>query len=959
MRDNGSRFRLWGPWRLATAVVLAAWAVPFAEGRARADDPGPMPSPEQVEFFGAKVRPVLAGSCQSCHGAKKQSSGLRLDSREALIQGDENGPAVVPGDPDKSLLIQAVRRTHDDIKMPPKGRLPADAVDALASWVKAGAPWPKPPEGGTGKTAAASDDPSATHWAFRPVKPVSVPSVSGRGRVRSPVDAFILARLEKEGLSPSPEADRRTLIRRVTFDLTGLPPTPEEVEAFLRDDAPDAYERLVDRLLASPRYGERWGRHWLDVARYADTKGYVFQEERRYPFAYTYRDYVIRAFNADTPFDRFVVEQLAADRLAGAPGHEPRSLAALGFVTLGRRFLNSQPDIIDDRIDVVCRGLMGLTVACARCHDHKFDPIPTDDYYSLYGVFASSVEPADLPEIPAPVPEDLARDFRAKVAEKQKALDAFVAARRTEIEDDLRAHLGAYLRAAVDLDLNARNPKLDDRARADKLAPGRLRGVIVRWKNALDNTRGQPNPVLGPWHAFAALPADGFAARAADLAKTFLSDSGGSNPVNPVLARSFAENPPRSLGDVAERYGTLLAEAAGRWREAEQAGARALPQAEWDALRAVVTYTGPLAVNAETLPRMLDRAERNQYNKLNSAVASIKATHPGSPPRAMALADAPRPVEPRVFLRGNPNRPGKPVPRQFLKVIAGPGRKPFGEGSGRLELARAIASADNPLTARVFVNRVWLQHFGKGLVATPSDFGLRSEPPTHPELLDWLADDFVRHGWSVKHLHRRVLLSAAYRQQSLNRPECLARDPENRLVWKFNRRRLEFEAVRDALLAASGSLDPTMGGRAVPIFEAPFPPRRTVYGFIDRQNLEGTYRTFDFASPDASSPRRFVTTVPQQALFQMNSPFVTDQARRLAARPDLNESSPGEHVGQFYRLLFGREPDDRERSLGVAFVDRLERSGTAAPGGSKGPGLSPWGAYAQVLLLTNEFVFVD
>jgi hypothetical protein len=394
-----------------------------------------------------------------------------------------------------------------------------------------------------------------------------------------------------------------------------------------------------------------------------------------------------------------------------------------------------------------------------------------------------------------------------------------------------------------------------------------------------------------------------------------------------------------------------------------------LPEDEWEALRRVVSADGPLAVTAETLPRWLDRDQRTQYNQLSSAVAKIKAMHPGSPPRAMALIDAPTPVEPRVFVRGNPNRPGQTVPRQFLRVAAGPHRQPFANGSGRLELARAIASGDNPLTARVFVNRVWLQHFGKGLVATPSDFGLRSDPPTHPELLDWLADDFVRGGWSVKRLHRRIVLSSAYRQQSLNRPECLAVDPENRLVWKSNRRRLEFEAVRDALLAVSGTLDTTIGGRPVPIFEAPFPPRRTVYGFIDRQNLEGVYRTFDFASPDASSPRRFVTTVPQQALFLMNSPFVIGQARRLASCPQVVGVSAGERVGAFYRLVLGRDPDSHERSVGVAFVERLESSGPAPPpswsslaataAGGRPAGLSGWEAFAQTLLLTNEFMFLD
>ena len=697
----------------------------------------------------------------------------------------------------------------------------------------------------------------------------------------------------------------------------------------MNDPRPDAYERLVDRLLASPAYGERWGRHWLDVARYADTKGYVFTEDRRYPYSYTYRDYVIRAFNDDKPYDAFITEQIAADRLG--PGADRASLAALGFLTVGRRYLNNKEDIIDDRIDVVTRGLLGLTVTCARCHDHKFDPIPTDDYYSLFGVFASSVEPADPPEIPAPVPAALAADFDAKVAEAQKDVDDYLAARKAEAEDDLRTRINVYLRAAFDVGFTAtrRDPKVDERARADKLPPGRLRAVSARWKSKLDATRGTPDPVFAAWHAFAALPAGEFSKKAPEVAKTLARDP---KACNPVLARSLADAPPATMAEVAGRYGDLLAEAGRKWKEAGKSGAKALEDPAWESLRGVLyAADGPLSLPSDGLLRFLDRAEQNKLNARKKAVDVVKATHPGSPPRAMVVSDLPNPVEPRVFLRGNPGRPGKEVPRQFLKVLSGPDRKPFADGSGRLDLARAIASRDNPLTARVMVNRVWLNHFGTGLVTTPSDFGTRSDPPSHPELLDWLADDFMRNGWSVKSLHRQILLSNTYRQRGDNRPEALARDPLNRLYWKFNRRRLEFEAMRDALLAVSGSLDATMGGRSVSINAPPYPPRRTVYGYIDRLGLDGVYRTFDFASPDASSPRRLVTTVPQQALFLMNSPFVIDQARRLAGRSELADSPPEARVSRLYERLFGREPDPRELALGVAFVRRQEESGPSLP----------------------------
>jgi len=886
-------------------------------------------APEQAEFFEAKVRPVLVEACSGCHGAKKQGGGLRLDGLPALLEGGENGPALVPGDPENSLLVQAVRRTHGEIKMPPKGALPAPEVEALTAWVRMGAPWPSAAaKSVAGSEPAGAAGPAALHWAFRPVLPVTPPTVRDPGWVASPVDAFVLARLEGAGLAPSPSADRRTLIRRLTFDLTGLPPTPVEVAAFEADQTRDAWPALVDRLLASPRYGERWGRHWLDVARYADTKGYLGTEDRRFPYSYTYRDYVIRSFNADKPYDAFLVEQLAADRLA--PGGDPGALAGLGFLTVGRRFLNNRDDIIDDRIDVVSRGMLGLTVTCARCHDHKFDPIPTADYYSLYGVFASSVEPDDPPEIPGTLPADQVRDFQAELAARQKGVDDFLAGKRASIQADLRAHAGAYLRASQAVGLDPKGPKVEERARAEKLVLNRLRFVAGHWKRRLDAARSSHDPVLAPWVAFAAIPEAEFAARAAEVARSFPAD--GPKAVNARLARSFADRPPADMAEVAARYADLLDEAERLGLDAAKTGATALADPGLEAVRQLLYADGgPLVVAAADLGRLLNQTEGNELNQLRTRIGELKATHPGSPPRAMAMVDKPAPEEPHVFLRGNSGRPGDQVPRQFLKVLTGPDRKPFKDGSGRLELARAVADPANPLTARVFVNRVWAHHFGTGLVATPSDFGLRSDPPTHPELLDWLAGDFVRGGWSVKSLHRRILLSSAYRQRSENRPECLAKDPENRLLWKFNRRRLEFEATRDALLAVSGTLDPAVGGHPVALNEPPYPARRTVYGYIDRQNLDGLYRTFDFASPDATSPRRFVTTVPQQALFLMNSPFVIDQAKHLAAAADRQGGDAVARVNFYYQRLYGRDPSPGERDLAVGFVARQLGAGPSLP----------------------------
>ena len=867
------------------------------------------------DAFEATVRPVLADRCLKCHGAQKQSGGLRLDSREAILAGGDSGPAVAPGDPAGSALIRAIRH-EGDVKMPPKAKIPDPAIEALTSWVKAGAPWPK------GAIAAnPSAEAAQTHWAFRPVRKPEPPAVKDAAWVATPVDAFILAALEAKGLTPSPKADKRTLIRRATFDLTGLPPTEAEIAAFEADASPGAFATVVGRLLASPRYGERWGRHWLDVARYADTKGYVFQEERRYPNAYTYRDYVIRAFNEDLPYDQFLVQQLAADRLPLKD--DTRPLAAMGFLTLGRRFLNSQPDIIDDRIDVVSRGLLGLTVACARCHDHKFDPIPTEDYYSLYGVFDSSEEPGDPPTIAAAGSAPQAEDYRKESEARRQAVADFTRGKLDGVEDDLRKHAAAYVRAAAELGPGPRpdQGRVDALAKANDLPARRLRWFAGKWGKHLAKTRDAHDPIFAPWHALAALPADGFAAKAAELIKGWAEHPDPAKPVNPSIARALAEAPPASMKDVAARYGEALARADAARRDPPK-DAPADPAR--DALaELLVADDGPFGITDEEGRRVLDRPDAQKRKELENKVAELDATHPGAPARAMVLRDAGNPHDTPIFLRGNPGRPGKVAPRRFLKVASpGPDRPPFQDGSGRLELARAIASKDNPLTARVMVNRIWMHHFGAGLVATPSDFGLRSDPPSHPELLDDLAARFVEGGWSVKAIHRLIMLSDTYQQRSDDRPDCRAVDPANRLLWKRNKRRLEFEAMRDSILAVAGDLDPTMGGRPVEIDAAPFSTRRTVYGFIDRQNLPGVFRTFDFATPDATSPRRFSTMVPQQALFLMNSPFVAEQARRLAARPEVAApSNPEDRIRRLYGLALGRAPEPAEVALGVRFLE--------------------------------------
>lgn len=738
-------------------------------------EPGKAPTPEAIEFFEKHVRPVLAENCWSCHGEKQQKASLRLDSRDAVLKGSDTGPVVIASQSEKSLLVQAIRQTGD-LKMPPKGRLKDEQIAALSRWIQEGVAWPVSRE--TLANAAWEK-----HWAFQPVRVPGLPRVRDAGWCQSSIDFFVRAKLEASGLGPAPQAERRNWVRRVSYDLVGLPPSPEEIDAFVQDASPDAAVRVVDRLLASPQFGERWGRYWLDVARYANERGYVGVDvDRVYPFAYTYRDWVINAFNEDRPYDQFLIAQLAADQLP--LGENKRDLAAMGFLTVGRRFINNQQDIIDDRIDVTLRGMQGLTVTCARCHDHKFDPIPTKDYYSLYGVFASSQEPDDLPIL-----EPISRG---------PALDAF--------EKELQR-------------------LTEEKAKFER------------------------------------------------------------------------EN--------------------------------------------------------EAMKKDKPREFKEKIKPFDNKIKQLHAKHPGAPPRGMVLIDLPQPVQPRVFVRGNAGNPGPEVPRQFLGLLTGTERRPFTKGSGRLELAQAIVSKDNPLTARVFVNRVWGHLFGEGLVLTPSDFGLRSEPPSHPELLDHLASEFVADGWSVKNLIRRIVLSSTYRQSSDGAAAGLQRDPENRLLWKMNRRRLDFEALRDSLLAVSGDLDPTLGGQAIDLAKQPFSKRRTVYGFIDRQNLPPMFRTFDFANPDTHSPQRHETVVPQQALFLMNSPFVLERARRLTARLETaGVTEPAARVQHLHRLLFGREATPAETQQGLAYVQAVEADG-------KSTKLAAWEQYAQVLLLTNEFVFVD
>ncbi len=764
--------------------------------------------------------------------------------------------------------------------------------------------------------AMASD-----HWAFQPVQRPEIPDG------KHPVDHLIGLGLQQQRLTPTPRASLAVLVRRLSYDLHGLPPT----DAQLAFAAEKGITALVDQLLASPRYGERWGRHWLDVARYADTKDGVlmYGDNRIRPFAYTYRDYVIRAFNSDKPFDRFIHEQLAADQLELPPGAP--ELAAMGFLTLGRMFDRNRHDIIDDQIDVVTRGFLGLTVACARCHDHKFDPIPTADYYSLYGVFASSEEPVDRPRIEQPA-SAAAKSFEtaheAKLAEIRKMLSD----QHTLITTTARQRTTRYL-----LRVATTKPDLNETAIFFlSLLPKQLRPQIVhKWRRYLATHAREGHPVFGPWHDLLSEGQRDPDSLLSDA--TSLLEKWEKQKVDTRIVRAIRQSAPRNVRELAAIYGSVL-QAAAQGGSADR---------KRDALADVLLgQDSPTWFPLRQTWYLMSRRDKDAYRGLVRALDILAVKQPAAAARAMVLRDTEELYDPVIFRRGDPTLPGNRVPRRFLEVIAGPRPQPFASGSGRLDLARAITDPSNPLTARVLANRIWMHHFGEPLVGTPSDLGLQSDTPAQLDLLDFLANTLVEGGWRQKPLHRLLLTSQAWQRSSVvpekdTFQDQLKKDPANRYLWRAHRRRLDLESLRDTLLYVSGRLDLKMFGRPEPI-TSPDNTRRTVYAIVERQSIPDVVRNFDVASPDCSTARRQVTTVPQQALYMLNSPFVASTARSLAERTRGSSPRPEKRVATLYQLALRRMPNDAETRLGVSFAQ------------SRG-----WSEYAQVLLMTNEFIFVD
>lgn len=1202
---------------------LSGRAVPvialLIASRTWAADPGTA----GVEFFEAKIRPVLVAHCQECHSSTSKSlkGGLQLDHRDGVLKGGDSGPSIVPDKPEESLLLKALK--YDGFEMPPKGRLPANVVADFEQWIKLGAPDPRDRPTVAATSIKVDFAEASKLWSFQPPIVTAPPAVILTDWPRVELDRFVLARLEKQGLKPSEPADRRTLIRRASFDLIGLPPTPEEVEAFLNDPSPQAFSTVIDRLLDSPHYGERWGRHWLDVARYGEDQAHTFKA-RNYPQGYRYRDWVVDALNRDLPYDQFVSDQIAGDLLGSSS--DPTRLSALGLFALGPVYYQDNgeqakalADEWDDRVDTLTRGVLGLTVSCARCHDHKYDPVTTADYYGLAGIFASS-EYQERPIVPQEV-IDRKNAAESLVKAHQLKLDRFLDDEARKLRPALVPDIPQYMTATWKA-IREQKQKPDDKKVLARLAKDQKVSELLlkRWVDYLSATGAIRNsrPYLAGWYAWldeqgqkpevtgdaaAALMVEQLAtvqqlavefqelvqAKLPNRARLFaefgenaafvnsedraivapgviplgnlFDDPAGVSLSSAVAIDKFgAAASAKSLGvdRVVQGWGKETAIASGIQFDFTQLGSDGSSHGGvindgWDATggirtlgqsfpsnarrteqgigmhaNALITFDLDALRQAGLLPadqRFVFRADRAGLNddtfggsgpsahlaaivsrphrkkdvydgilagyingksvqvaendrmyyfsgtipphlKADGVFATFEVPIPADakyltlvstgagtgagdntinsdhtvfsgarleldpPPAAIVAVEPPaqstvneaerqqakldaqllsemlydqgmlalpgneadkRLPEPaaqqlvqlrseqdrlkkesdsiqvamahslaetsgrdlKVYLQGNPARQGDVAPRSMPVVLTGGERKPMtGPGSGRAELARAIASRDNPLTARVIVNRVWRGHFGFGLVRTPSNFGQLGDRPTHPELLDTLAVRFMDSGWSLKTLHREIMRSATYQQCSAYRPDGGEIDPENKLLWRMNRRRLEVEPWRDAMLAVTGELDRTVGGPPIDLASGGN-RRRTLYAFISRHQLNDLLRLFDFPDPNITSDRRSVTTVPLQQLYVLNSDFMTQRAKSLVARLNSSgQTTDDARIRSAFASLFSRSPTEDELNLGLAFLN----SATAGTGGNA---LSAWEQYALALLGTNEFSFVD
>jgi len=1064
--------------RRAFALVVVICAL--AADRGLADETSSAeqkPTPEAIEFFEARIRPVLLKHCYECHSAESTGvkGGLLLDTRAATRKGGDSGAAVVPGNVDESLLIGALR--HESFEMPPSGKLPDAVIADFVKWIEMGAPDPR--EGEVVAKGEIDFEAARKFWSFQPIRQPEPPAVKDAAWPTNEIDRFVLAKLEEMKLQPVAPAGRRELIRRATFDLIGLPPTPEEVEAFIADESPEAFRKVIDRLLESEHYGERWGRYWLDVARYSEDQAHTFAV-RPNNSGYRYRDWVIDAFNADMPYDQFVRLQIAGDLIGPeAPGNYDH-LVALGFFGLGAQYYKNSDaakaaaDELDDRVDTLSRGFLGLTVSCARCHDHKFDPIPTQDYYSLAGIFSSS----KLHNAPLCPPEDVKayNDGQQRIKQADEALKKFLADAKESAAEAKVDQIAAYMEtvwryqaaksagtplatAALaktrgvnefllkrwiefldpkqkgkvsELDewfaLDAASLKSDDaEVPAEVVSVAKLfqerveRGISVRdgvvTQNLVDaempHKPGTPrfvSPLVTKVRPTAGIDvdirgakelilvvSDGGNGRSCDhadwIAPKIVGEKGelkltelkwkkNDGDLGARINANYQGKPIRVGGkkydegigvhatstityDLPEGYDRFQAIGGIDNSGTDQGGCGDDASVQFsvytetptsgpvvpgkDLLTIVLGKDGPFTVSDADLENFLTGDKQQELLALKEAAETAKQTAPPMYGIAHSYAEG-KIADMKVFVRGNPANQREVAPRRFLRVIAGDDRPQYTDGSGRRQLADAIASHDNPLTARVMANRIWQHHFGRGIVGTPSNFGTLGEAPTHPALLDYLAARFIESGWSIKTLHREIMLSSTYRLSTENSDVNSQIDADNRYLWRMNRQRLDVEAWRDALLDVAGRLDRSLGGPSTNLADTNN-VRRTVYAKVSRHELDSLLRLFDFPDANITSEKRTETTVPQQQLFVLNSPFMTAQAKAFAAR--LQREAPGNDEARIrlaFQLAYGRSPEDVEVELGLAYLSQEPDPQNK---------LSPWESYAQILLGSNEFMYLD
>ena len=923
-----------------------------------------------ADFFENKVRPIFANNCYECH-TDSASGGLRLDSKGAFDRGGGRGQLIVAGDPDKSLLIQAVRQTGP-LKMPKGGKLRADEVAILEEWVKHGAPWPATTGAVitsiTARTGAISEE-QRKFWSFQPLKTVTPPQTNDPKLAhwpRTAIDHFILAGLHASGLTPAPEADRRTLIRRVTYDLTGLPPTQEEVDAFLRDKSANAWEKVVDRLLASPRYGERWGRHWLDVARYAedDVRGLDPKGRGYMPFAgaFRYRDWVIKAFNDDVAYDHFVTMQLAGDKLAYKDQAERQNnLTATTYLGAGpwvwdqAEPIQGRADERNERVDAVTRGLLGLTVACARCHNHKYDPIPQKDYYKVVGIFANSTY-TEYPVVSKVAAEAWDQKYLESAGLRADLRD-YTEALGKQLAEALSIQTSDYMVGAWNV-LGKPKKTVDEVSASKHLDPE----VLQRWVDYLP--KDHLFPYLDDWKAMTASP-DSTEDQARALGDAFqklviaVHDKDTKIEEENDIVRAKNDVPKHRLRDAKpSEFDTF-----DQFCPGCQLELKALPTFEAKLyLDLFVAQSGDMDekfvpgvmfFNGWSLTRRLGTQWQTYIEAQQKQIAALdKELKDAEYPYVHGMADKPKIEDVKLNVRGNPHAMGDVTPRGFLAVLSPAGKPAYTDGSGRLEFANDIVQ--QPLTARVIVNRIWKWHFGTGIVNTPDNFGIMGDKPSNPELLEFLASEFVSHRQSIKWLQRQILLSAVYQASVEESPEAHEKDPANRLYSHFNRQRLDAEEMRDSMLFVAGDLNlKETSGPSTDFTSDNL--RRTVFCKVSRYRLNNYLMVFDFPNPSFTAEQRFASNVPLQQLHFMNNAFVYKQAGVLAERVH-SETNDEARVAKAYELLFQRKPSADELQLGLKFLTTTpEKPGYTI----EGKPVTAWSEYARALFSSNEFQFVN